>query len=298
MTPDDPEDQRIDEKLRRRERQARQPEAALDPATLAALLEKHETAVERIVARAESALTERIDALAGAQGAAAESVRREIERGLGRGGEAEGIAALVRRFGDEQRAAAKDLSAGLREGLTALSRTLDHREGTIFDRIDRVAETVTPGARALAELKQTAAGTAAVARDVAAIRDAVAGSRRAIDEAAALREAVTGNTRAMTEVAAMRPALGAIVASHGRWNAIAQRWLWFAVTLFVVLALAFAAGGVALQRETAIWPTKAEVEIRERDAFWERHGMQVMHCINVARAYDRGMACSITDPDP
>ncbi len=292
MTPEDPESRRTADELRRRERQRQKAETALDPATLKALFETHEAAMTTIIGQAEAALAERIDALASAQGAAVETVRREIERGLRSGGEAEETAALLRRFGDEQSAAWKQLSGNVRDELNALTRALDAREGAVFDRIDGVVDTVAPGARALADLKQTVAGTAAAARDVEAIKEAVAGSRRALDEAAA------DNTRAMSDVATMRPVLGAVASSYGTWNAITRRWLWFGSTLFVVFALAFGAGGVALQRETGIWPTPAEVEIRERDAFWERHGMQVMHCINVARAYDRGMACSILDPDP
>ncbi|MDE0417106.1 MAG: hypothetical protein OXI95_09260 [bacterium] len=299
MTPENPEQsRRTADELRRRERQARQPEPALDPATLAALLAKHEAAVEQIVARAETALMERIDSLAGAQGAVAESVRRGIERGLERGGEAEGIAALVRRFGDEQRAEAKDLSAGVREGLSALTQSLDHREGTIFDRIDRVAERVTPGAEALGELRQAVAGAIAVARDVAAIKDEVVRSGRALDEVAAVRETVADNTRAMKDMSAMRPVLGAVANSYGTWSRIARRWLWLASILLVVFGLACGTAGVALQRETAIWLPLPEVENRERDAFWERHGEQVMHCYKVARAHDRGVWCPIIDLDP
>ena len=289
MTPEDPErSRRTADELRRRERQARQPEAALDPATLAAILEKHEAAVEQIVARAETALAERIDALAGAQGAAAESVRREIERGLKSGGAAEGIAALVRRFGDEQRAAAKELTASVREGLSALTKALDKREGTIFDRIDRITETVTPGAQALDELRQAVAGTAAVARDVAAIKD----------EVATIQQIDADKRKAIDDMLTLRPDMIEVARRYGAWNATSQRWLWFGLAVFVVVALAFGAGGVALQRETAIWPTKAEVEIRERDVFWERHGEQVTHCIEVARAWDRGMSCVIVDVDP
>ena len=297
MTPEDPESRRTADELRRRERQRQKAETALDPATLKALLETHEAAMTTIIGQAEAALAERIDALAGAQGAAAEIVRREIERGR-TGGEAEEIAALVRRIGDEQRAATKELSASVREGLSALTQALDKREGTIFDRIDRITETVTPGAEALNELRQTVAGTAAVARDVAAIKDAAIGSRRALDEAVAVRETVADNTRAMNDVAAMRPVLDAIAASRGMGNATMRRWLWFGGILVVVFALLFGTGGVWLQREIGLWTPLPETENRERDTFWERHGEQVTHCIEQARAWDRGMSCVIVDVDP
>ena len=299
MTSDDAQARRTAEKLRRRERQGPKSEvAAVDSATLTAIFEKHEAAVEQIVARAETVLAERIDSLAGAQGAAAESVRREIERGLKRSGEAEGIAALVRRFGDEQRAAAKDLAAGLREGLNALTQALDEREGAVFAGIDRVAETVAPGAEAFGELRQSVAGATAAARDVAAIKDEVVRSGRALDEAAALREAVADSTRAMNDMAAMRPVLGSVANSYGTWSRIARRWLWLASILLVVFGLACGTAGVALQRETTIWTPLPEVENRQRDAFWERHGEQVMHCYAVAHAHDRGVWCPIIDLDP
>ncbi len=297
MTSDDGEDRRTAERLRRREQRQQRPEASMDPATLRALFEKHEGEMARIVGQAEAVLAEKIDALAATQGAAAESLAREIERERKGSGETKEATAL-QRFADEQRAAMKELSAGIKRSLEDLTRSLDEREGAVFAGIDRVAERVTPGAEALDELRQTAAGATAVARDVAAIKDAAVGSRRALDEAAAVRETVADNTRAMNDVATMRPVLGAVANSYGTWNAVARRWFWIALTLLIVFGLACGTTGVALQRETAIWPTKAEIEIRERDAFWERHGMQVMHCINVARAYDRGMACSILDPDP
>ena len=298
MTPDDSDDRRIAEKLRRRERQGPKSEAAVDPATLAALLEKHEAAVAQIVARAETALVERIDTLAAAQGAAVESVRREIERVRKDGGGADETAALVRRFGDEQRAAAKELSAGLREGLNALTQALDEREGAVFAGIDRVAETVAPGARVLAELPKAVAGTAAAMRNVAAIREAVVDGRSAVDEVVAIRKTVADSRADLADVAAMKPVLDAIATSHGTWNANLRRLRWLGGILLVVFALAFGTVGVWLQRETAIWPTPAEVENRIRDVFWERHGEQFMHCYEEAETHERDMACVIVGMDP
>ncbi len=298
MTPEEPEQsRRIADELARRERRARQPEPVLDPTTLAAILEKHEAAIAQIVARAETALADRIDALANAQGAAAESVRREIERGRRGAGEADDAAAL-KRFRDEQRAAWKDLSAGVRGGLDGLTRALDKREGTLFDRIDRVGETVAPVAEALSDLRQGVADTAAVARDVADIKDAAVGSRRALDEVANIRQIEADKRKAIDDMLTLRPVMIEVARKYGAWNATSQGWLWFGLAVFVVVALAFSAGGVALQRETGIWPPLPEAENRERDAFWERHGEQVTHCIEVARAHDRGMSCTIVDMDP
>ena len=78
MTPEDPDSLRIADELKRRERQRPGTDAPVDPATLAALFEKHEGEVARIIGQAEAAWTEKIDTLATAQGAAAEGLRQEI----------------------------------------------------------------------------------------------------------------------------------------------------------------------------------------------------------------------------
>ena len=77
MTSDDAKSRRVADELKRDDRQARQPEAA--PAILAAMLEKHEDEVARIVGQAEAACAAKIDAFAAALGAAAESLQREFD---------------------------------------------------------------------------------------------------------------------------------------------------------------------------------------------------------------------------
>ncbi len=179
MTPEDTESRRIAEALERRER--RRPETGappVDPATLAALLEKHEGEVARIIGQAEEALAERIDTLANAQGAAAESLRRQVSEKM-KGDRTEEIAALERRLREDQRSGLETLSKNLKQGLEALKKSLDAREGGIFAGIDGVAENVKPAADALKGLRQAVAGTTATARDVAAIREAVVDNRRA-----------------------------------------------------------------------------------------------------------------------
>ena len=297
MTPEDPDSRRVADKLRQRERQRPGTDAPVDPATLAALFEKHEGEVARIIGQAEAAWTEKIDTITTAQGAAAERLRQEIANKMKDGGAGE-IAALERRLREDQRVALAGLSTGLKQEFDALRQSLDTREGGVFAEIDRVAEKVVPAAEALGRLQQAVAGAAAAAHDVAAIRTAVVDSRHAIEEVVTIRKTVTDSRKAIANVVAMRPVLDRIAAGLETWTASTRRLRRFGWILLVVLSLLFGAGGVWLQRETGIWPPLAEVENRERDVFWERHGTQVANCIDVARAYQRGMSCTIVDPDP
>ena len=297
MTPEDPDSRRVADKLRQRERQRPGTDALADPATLAALFEKHEGEVARMIGQAEAAWTEKIDTLAAAQGAAAERLRREIAEKMKGGGAGE-ITALERRLREDQRVALAGLSTGLKQEFNALKTSLDTREGGVFAEIDRVAEKVMPAAEALGRLQQAVVGTAAAARDVAAIRGAVVDSRSAVDEVVTIRKTVTDSRKAIADVVAMGPVLDRIAAGLETWSTNTTRLRWLGWTLLVVLSLLFGAGGVWLQRETGIWPPLVEVENRERDVFWERHGTQVANCIDVARAWQRGMSCTIVDPDP
>ncbi len=113
-----------------------------------------------------------------------------------------------------------------------------------------------------------------------------------------IRETVTRSEKAFDAVVEMRPVLDRIERSFGTWITSMQRWRWLGWIRFVVLAILLGTGGVALQRETGIWPTEAEIGNRERDAFWERHGGQITHCIEVARTRKRGMTCTIVDMNP
>ena len=297
MTPEDPESRRIAEELARRERRSPGSDTPLDPATLSALLEKHEGEVERIVGQAEAALAQKIDTLANAQGAAAEGLRREIEKRVKDNGAGE-VATLEQRLKENQRAALETLSKSLKQELEALRVSLDTREGGVFAGIDGIAENVKPAADALKGLQHAVAGTTAAARDVAAIREAVVDGRRATDEVVTIRETVTRSEKAIDAVVEMRPVLDRIETGFGAWNTSARRRRWLGWIRFVVLAILLGTSGVALQRETGIWPSEAEIENRERDAFWERHGKQVTHCIEVARTRKRGMTCTIVDMNP
>ena len=297
MTPEDPDSRRVADKLRRRERQNPGTEAPVDPATLAALFEKHEGEVARIIGQAEAAWTEKIDALATAQGAAAERLRREIAEKMKGGGAGE-IAALERRLREDQRVALAGLSTGLKQEFEALKTSLDTREGGVFAEIDRVAEKVVPAAEALGRLQQAVAGTATAASDVAAIREAVIDSRHAVDEVVAIRKTVTDSRKAIADVVAMKPVLDKVEKGLGTWSASTRRLRRFGWILLVVLALLFCAAGVWLQRETGIWTPLADVENRERDEFWELHGEQITVCRDTARSLDQAMACTIVVMDP
>ncbi len=297
MTPEDPDSRRIAEALERRERRRPGSDTPLDPATLAALFEKHEGEVTRIIGEAEEALAEKIDKLAKPQGDAAERLRREIANGK-KGDLEEGIAGLEQRLREEQHAALEKQSTELKQGLEALKKSIDKCEGGVFAGIDGVAENVKPAADALKGLQQAVAGTTAAARDVAAIREAVADNRRATDEVVTIRETVTRSEKAIDAVVEMRPVLDRIETSFGTWITSMRRRRWLGWIKFVVLAILLGTGGVALQRETGIWPSEAEIENRERDAFWERHEEQITACRDTARKYDQAMACTIVVMDP
>ena len=297
MTPEDPESRRIAEELERRERRRPGSDASLDPATLAALLEKHEGEVTRIIGQAEAALAERIDTLVNSQGAAAEGLRREISETM-KGDRTEEIAALERRLREDQRSGLETLSKNLKQGLEALKASLDAREGGVFAGIDGVAENVKPAADALRELQQAVAGTAAAARDVAAIREAVVDSRQAVDEVVIIRKTVANSDKAIADVVAMRPVLRSVVAGLETWGTNTRRLRRFGLTLLVVLSLMFCAAGVWLQRETGIWQPTAGSDDYWRDLIWERYRAQIVPCIRAGLTHERGMSCTFGDMDP
>ena len=243
MTPEDPDSRRIAQALERRERRRPGNDAPMDPATIAALLEKHEVEVTRIIGEAEAALAERIDTLANSQGAAAEGLRREIAERMKDSGAGE-IAALERRLREDQRVALESLSKGLKQEFEALKASLDTRESGVFAEIDRVAEKVMPSARALGQLQHAVAGTAAAAHDMAAIREAVVDSRQAVDEVVTIRKTVANSDKAIADVLAMRPVLDRIEAGLRTWSVNARRLRRFGWTLLVLLALLSGAAGV------------------------------------------------------
>ena len=287
MTPEDPESRRIADELKRRERQGPRPGASIDPATLQAILDEHAGAVATLVGEIETGMAAKIDALAEAQGALAESLKREIGR-VAKSGDAAGAAALERQLRKEQREALEGLSNELKKEFAALKASLDNREGGIFAGVDHVAESVRPAAEALTEMRQAVAGTAATARDLAAIRKLVADGLRALADLAVIRETVTRSEKAIDDVAGMRPVLDEIQTSVGT-----RRRRWLGWIRFALLAVLLGAGGVALQRETGIWTPLAEMENQDRDEVWERYGEQIIACRDSARKLDKPMVCTI-----
>ncbi len=199
---------------------------------------------------------------------------------------------------EEQRVALAGLSTELKQEFEALKESLDAREGGVFAGIDGVAENVKPAADALKGLQHAVAGTTAAARDVAAIRNAVVDSRSAVDEVVTIRETVTRSEKAIDAVVEMRPVLDRIETSFGTWITSMRRRRRLGWIRFVALAILLGTGGIALQRETGIWPSEAETGNRERDAFWERHGEQVTACRDTARKHGQAMACTIVVMDP
>lgn len=294
MTSEDPESGRIARELARRERQGSKPEALVDPDTLRAILEKHEGELVRIVGQAEAACLAKIDALAVAQGAAAESLRHETAERM-KGGGAADITALEARLKEDRRVALETLSAGLTRELDGLKTSLDTREGGVFAEIDRVAEKVVPAADALANLQQAVTGTAAAARDVAAIRVSVADNRRALDEVASIRETMTDVRKAIADVVAMRPVLAAVAREHGIWNTNARRLRWLGWAILAFVAAAFYVAGLWTQMETGLWPPTIGSDDYWRDIVWECHGTNVKSFFQTADpdARERALNCVI-----
>lgn len=285
MTPEDPESRRVADALARRERRTRQSEQSLDAATLRAILEQHEGEVARIVGQAEAACVAKIDALAAAQGAAAENLRREIaERMEGNG--TTGTAALEGRLKEDQRLALEALSAGLKREFDGLKASLDDREGGVFAEIDRVAEKVLPAASALASLQRDVARAASAARDVADIKDAVAGGRHASDEVATIRQIAA-------DMVTMRPVLAAVAREYRTSGTGARGWLWFAWTMVAFVAVAFYAAGLWTQMETGLWPPPAGSDDYWRDLVWGLYREQLAPCLRAGLTHEPGMTCTI-----
>ena len=101
-----------------------------------------------------------------------------------------------------------------------LTASIDDQVGAVFSGIDAIAARVTPGAETLA-----------------ALRERLAGSRQAVDD-------VLKMTTLLDTIATR------LEASNRRLGRLRR----FGLIVLVLLALLFAFGGVALQRETGIWP--------------------------------------------
>ena len=268
-TPDDPD--RVAEELRRRERTRpeRPAAASLDPALVKAQFETQKAEIAKIVAETEEQLARQIVALAQAQWALAETLKKEIaalaariEKGkeTSRAGE---WARLERSLAQHEKVM-NDLAAHLPAMERRLTASLDDREGAVFSGIDAVATRVTPGAEALAALKEK-----------------VADGRQAVDD-------VLKMTTLLDTVATR------LEASNRRLGRLRR----FGLLVLVLLALLFAFGGVALQRETGIWPPDPDSETAWRERLWERYGEDLKACVKEARIKGQGMVCPIFDMDP
>ena len=285
MTPEDPESRRIADELKRRERQGPGSAASMDPATLQAILEQHAGAVATLVGEIETGLAAKIDSLANAQGAIAESLRQEIER--------------ARKGGDQDKAAALEgLSKDLKREFAALKASLDTREGGVFAGIDHVAESVRPVAEALQEMRQAVAGTAAAVHNLEAIRKLVGDGVGALADVATIRETVTRSGKAIDDVVKQTSELDGIKTSVDTWTRGMRRLRWLGWVGLVLVSVLFSAGGVALQRETGIWPPTVGSDEYWRDHIWERYRTQIVTCIRTSQANEQGMSCTFGDMDP
>ena len=268
-TPDDPD--LIAEELRRRERtRPKRPAAASpDPSLVNAQFEAQRAEIAKIVAETEEQLARQIVSLAQAQGALAETLKKEIaalaariEKGkeTSKAGE---WAKLARSLADQER-----ILNGLADRLPAMERRLtasiDDREGAVFSGIDAVAARVTPGADALA-----------------ALREKLAGSQQAVDDVLKMTD--------LLDTVATR-----LEASNRRLGRLKR----FGLLVLVLLALLFVFGGVALQRETGIWPPDPDSETAWRERLWERYGEDLKACVEEARIKGQGMLCTVFDMDP
>ena len=272
MTPAEPpsgdSDRLIAEKLRRRE-QNRPPEqapAAPDPVTLARQFENQEGALIRIVGETEKHLEGKIDTLARPQGAVAEEQKRQIAgivAKIAKLQEGAGASDLHKRM-MEHRSAIRNLSKDLSSGFRELKQSLDNREGSVFSGIDAVAKEVKPGAEALVEISRKVGFSAKTIEDVAAVK----------------------------------PLLDSVEQRIGAWNTGIRhlRRVGYVALLIGSLLLVFA--GVALQRETGLWPPDAESDAGWRDHIWEHYGDDLVACIEKARSKNQAMLCRIMDEEP
>ena len=272
MTPAEPPsgdpDRRIAEELRRREQQ-RPPEqapAAPDSVTLARQFENLEGALIRIVGETEKHLEGKIDTLARAHGAVAEEQKRQsagIGAKIAKLQEGTGVSDLQKQM-KEHRSAIGNLSNDLSTRFGDLKQSLDNREGGVFSGIDAVAKEVKPGAEALVEISRKVGFSAKTIEDVAAVK----------------------------------PLLDSVEQRIGAWNTGIRhlRRVGYVALLIGSLLLVFA--GVALQRETGLWPPDAESDVAMRDHIWERYGEDLKACVEEARRKKQGMLCTVLDMEP
>ena len=265
--PDDPD--RVAEELRRRERRRPEREPAADPAVLKAQFDAQKAEIATIVDEAEDQLSRRIAALARAQGALAETLKKEIA----------GLADRIAKAKEGQEAGDREWLEGalvryeqvlkrLQEDLPAMEKrltaSLDEREGAVFSGIDAVAGKVAPGAAALV-----------------AISDNVQAGARAVD----------GVLKMGTHLDTVAARLDASNRGLGRLRR-------FGLIVLTLLVLLSGLAGVALQRQTGIWPPDADSETAWREHVWERYGEDLKACIEEARSKGQRMVCPVFDMDP
>lgn len=265
--PDDPD--RVAEELRRRERRRPEREQASDPALVRAQLDAQKAEIATIVGDAEEQLSRQIATLARAQGALAESLKKEIAGLAGRIAKAK----ETQGAGDRERlesalARCEQVLRSLQEGLPAMEKrltaSLDERDGAVFSGIDAVAGKVAPGAEALV-----------------AISDNVEAGRKAVD----------GVLKMTTLLETVDRRLKVTNRRDGHF-----RRFGLVALAFVVLLSGLA--GVALQRQTGIWPPDTDSETAWREHVWERYGEDLKACIEEARRKGQRMVCPVFDMDP
>ena len=104
--------------------------------------------------------------------------------------------------------------------------------------------------------------------------------------------------KAIEDVAAMKPLLGTIEQRFEAWNTGIRRLrrLGCAALLAGSLLLVFA--GVALQRETGLWPPDTRTDAAMLDRIWEHYGDDLVACFEEARNKNQIMLCRIMDMKP
>ena len=265
--PDDPD--RVAEELRRRERRRPEREPASDPALLRAQFDAQKAEIATILGETEEQLSRQIATLARAEGALAETLKKEIASLADRIAKAR----ETQEAGDRERlegalVRCEQVLERLQEDLPAMEKrlaaSLDEREGAVFSGIDAVTGKVAPGAEALV-----------------AISDNVEAGRKAVD--------------GVLEMTTLLDTVAVRLEASNRGIGRLRR---FGIVALALLVLLSGLAGVALQRETGIWPPDADSETAWREHVWERYGEELKACIEEARRMGQGMVCPVFDMDP
>ena len=164
----------------------------------------------------------------------------------------------------EHRSAIRNLSDNISSRVDGQKLALDNREGSIFSGINAVTKVMNRAAEALEKIT----------------------------------EKVTFSQKVTEDAAAVKPLLDSIEKRFEAWiNGVGRlRRLGYAALL--VRSLLFVLAGVALQRETGLWPPNAETDAALRDDIWDRYGDDLVACIEEARRMNQAMLCRILDMKP